>query len=214
VAAQHGPGPHTRHPPASTTAGTHSILAAAVSGAAASSQRRLRQDGGEDFDFTGLLVDPARLGAALLKASRTAGRAEAAAKAAEPARRLLLKRKTVKASAVNGYPEMVWRDVVRPASFDARALGVLSPPKDQGRCAACVAFAVTAAAEAAIALAHPALGKTIIKQGGLSPQQLYFCQSDKDRSCRQVCELGHACRVQCNPGCMALGDGCARACHA
>jgi C1A family cysteine protease len=181
AAAQHGTGPHIN---SSTVA-------------AASSQRRLHQIAIEDIEFTGLLVDPARLGAALIKASKTAGRAEVAAKEAEPARRLLLRRRTIKASAVDGYPELVWRDVVRPASFDARTLGVLSPIKDQGRCAACVAFAVTAAAEAAIALAQPEIGNTIIKQGGLSPQQLYFCQRDRDRSCRQVCELGRAC--------MALG---------
>jgi hypothetical protein len=162
-------------------------IAAAPIEAAASSQRRLHQEEAFlDSSFTGLLLDPGRLGAALLKASATNARAQVAAKAAEPARRLLLARKRVGASAVDKYSEVVWRDVVRPASFDARALGIFSPPKDQGLCAACVAFAVTGAAEASIALVQPEIGRLIQQQGGLSPQQLYFCQHDQSRSCRQV----------------------------
>jgi len=100
---------------------------------------------------------------------------------------LLLNRRTAKASAVDGISELVWRDVVRPTSFDTRILlPGLSPPKDQGPCAAVVAFAFTAAAEAAIALRQPELGRAISKQDGLSSQQLYFCQRDKPASCKQV----------------------------
>ena len=182
-----------QHPPGEPAAAhyandsTHSSTDTAAAGAAVSSQRRLQQAARGTLLFpTGLRFESERLGAARLKAAQTYQRSQADAKAAAPARSVLSRRKSLKASAVDGYPEPVWRVATLPASFDARTLGVLSPPKDQGQCAACVAFAVAAAAEAAVAMAQPELGKTILKQGGLSPQQLYFCQSDKDRSCQQV----------------------------
>jgi len=182
-----------------------------AAGAAASSQRRLHQADEGRLEFTGLLLDPLRLGATLLKASKTNERYQAAAKAAEPARQLLLRRQRVGAAAVDGYAEVVWRDAVRPVSFDVRTLGILTPPKDQGRCAACVAFAITSAAEASIALVQPALARAFQQQGGLSPQQLYFCQADQIRSCKQVRLLAYSsthggllCEASCVAPCTCL----------
>ena len=157
-----------------------------------------------------MLLDPQRLGATLLKASKTHERYQVAAKAAEPARQLLLRRQRVGAAAVNGFTEVVWREAVRPASFDARTLGILAPPKDQGRCAACVAFAITSAAEASIALVQPALARAIQQQGGLSPQQLYFCQADQIRSCKQV--RPPACSIACHRLLCCGGPLCVAAC--
>jgi hypothetical protein len=49
-----------------------------------------------------------------------------------------------------------------------------------------VAFATAAAAEAAISLASRAVGAAVRQQGGVSPQQLYFCQRMSKRSCAQA----------------------------
>jgi hypothetical protein len=156
--------------------------------AAFSSQRRLNQARARPLTSTGLVLEGgSRASTLLLSASNNykrleAARVAAASKAKQP-RQLLLRTQVLRAPEVQAYDEDTWKNAVRPSSFDARALGVLSPPKNQGSCATCVAFAVVAAAEASISLVQPELGRAIIEQGGLSPQQLHFCESNQRRSC-------------------------------
>jgi hypothetical protein len=201
AAAQHGVVHQPHHQlgwqPAALNSSMHSVMQAAATGTAAGSQRRLQQDTSSRLLFrTGLSLDAARLSDARVRASQTSDRFEAAK--GEPARRVLRSRKTTKASEVDQFPVPLWRLAVLPPSFDARDMGVLSPVKNQGRCASCVAFAVTAAAEAAIAAAQPGVRRSLFQQGGLSPQQLYFCQRDEEqRSCRKVRDPA------CTAGCIA-----------
>ncbi|KIZ01957.1 hypothetical protein MNEG_6002 [Monoraphidium neglectum] len=86
-----------------------------------------------------------------------------------------------------------------PTAFDGRlsrgAAGkssVISPPGDQGDCSACVSFAVTAAAEAA-------MGSALLDAGAgggvprLSPLDLFFCGGDAgDASCQSGWTLSGA----------------------
>ncbi|KIY96366.1 hypothetical protein MNEG_11597 [Monoraphidium neglectum] len=59
---------------------------------------------------------------------------------------------------------------------------IISPPRDQGKCATCTAFVAVTAAEAAAA---SVLGQDVTKVGELSPQDLYYCGDD-----RTSCDTG------------------------
>jgi hypothetical protein len=187
---------HPHPPPAAAWLCAH-VEARVPQGTAARSQSRPQQTAAAALRTACLDLEPGTLAAALSAAAHTPELSAAAAKAVEPARRLLLQwPRTQGASAVDAYAEPVWREVVQPGSFDARALGLFSPPRDQGQCATCVAFAIATAAEAAISAVQPGLGRAILKQGGLSAQQLYFCNSKGARSCKSVSGRQLACKVQ------------------
>jgi hypothetical protein len=91
------------------------------------------------------------------------------------------------ASAVDEYSEISLRRGLLPPNYDARTLAIITPPpKASSKCAADAAFAVAAAATAAITLSQPGVGREILQQGGLSPHQLHFCQSNQAAVCLQV----------------------------
>ena len=82
-----------------------------------------------------------------------------------------------------------------PEYFDSRPLGVVTPIQDQGTCGACVAFAVTAAAETAILMSRRGNWKPEAEfKVDMSEQQLFFCANGEKRSCSSGWDLRPALR--------------------